>query len=214
MVPIHLTAQKPLDAAVVDVLESPTEAGFQLLDRLIRAHLLAWLRDGVGEGGGLSQAILRASEAAPPRWSTCWDWALEVVRDASSSPGLAQQLRLLVDAQERAADVIRAIGIEEPRPRASVRAQLGMSEQHLTGVLRKLEDGRLVERARAGRESWLNLTQRGRSVYRMLRAVDRQERAVETQPERLATTAPAWLRPVPSARNIPKEARGLLAYVA
>lgn len=195
----HRLAQAPVSEVVDAVLASPTEEAWSLLDARFRTTLLRLLRDGAGDVDGLASALLRAADAAPPAWEAAWGWALELIREARECRGLSEQVRF-IGANERAAEVLSAVGATGVRPRAEVRDALGLSEQHLTGLLRRVEDAGLLERTRAGKEKWLQLTPRGRAMLRLITAAtpadtaDRAARASAPRRTWLENT-PRWDRP-------------------
>ena len=95
--------------------------------------------------------------------------------------GLSAIARLLSAAAERADPAAvesilrnhkdrgqRVLGViasrREPIPRALLRRQLGMSESHLSHVLRELEEADLVVRYPSGRQVMVDLAATGREV--------------------------------------------------
>lgn len=69
---------------------------WELLDRQIRGRLLTLVGRG-GDPAGAGALLARACDAAPEPWVTRWAWGLELLRDARECPGIAGDLKALME---------------------------------------------------------------------------------------------------------------------
>jgi DNA-binding MarR family transcriptional regulator len=144
---------------------------WERLDRYLRWRTLEYLQNREGDVAELRRALAtavrwaRSSDRRPH--SDTWAYLMELLQDAEA---VASQAEELAAVEGRAAELLRVVAAHgaSMRPR-DLREQLGISDQHVNNLVRKLECSRLVVRQRrAGRATFIFPTARGVAMARSL----------------------------------------------
>jgi len=122
------------------------------LDRHLRARLIDYLQNRVGDHSELAKEMVSARAWAAREFEAYrdrWDVLLEVLEDSRLVPAKADQVDLLTDRESSilAALVIRSEESSELRPR-DLAEKLGMSDRSVDNYLRRMEKAGLVVRHR------------------------------------------------------------------
>ncbi len=156
----------PLEAvkeARRDAAEGQSDA-WEVLDRVLRWHVLRALSDGQHVAVTLSDAFLdaidwaRSSRKMP--WAHTWPALFDLLRDGDRSPSLAKGLRAL---EGRAAEILSYLAARNgPARSMRLKESLKISQSEMTKLLQRLETARLlVTRDGNGHTRWVVATPRG-----------------------------------------------------
>ncbi len=163
--PIHadICPIEAVEAARRDDAAGRSDA-WDVLDRVLRWHVLRVLSDGKHDTETLTNAFLAAVDWARDEqktpWVYTWPALFDLLRDGEQAPSLAKGLRSL---EGRSAEIMSYLATRDaPVPRMKLRDALGVSQSQMTNLLRRLEAARLlVRRDGDGRTKWIVATPRG-----------------------------------------------------
>lgn len=140
---LHLVAQLPLPEAVQIVINNPSHsnAGLELLIRMVRAELISFFREGKGDIEAISSAILAAYQHfnAPE-----FEFALELLRDSQDSVGFAEQMRFLHETKY-AMDALVAIGRKRAKTGEELFMYSGLDRNEFNDIIEGLKRVQIID---------------------------------------------------------------------